>query len=161
MTNRNYYKTFTAVGVILTLALFGLLIPLIISLVQQQRYQMASCTINDKTLNSIPSAKGGGSSSSASFTFTVHAVGQPYVASGYDNGLSNSGTDDASQQAIFDHYTIGQTYPCWYDPSHPDQVVLVRGSVLSLINWITGGGLLLAGIFLLLGILGLRGNLAK
>ncbi len=35
-------------------------------------------------------------------------------------------TNRAEQEAILEGYEVGQTYPCWYDPSDPTRVVLVR-----------------------------------
>jgi hypothetical protein len=67
-----------------------------------------------------------------------------------------STSDRAGQQAIVDHYNIGQIYQCWYNPADPNQAILVRQ-----INWVVilkGGGFLLLGIlFATIGILTLLG----
>lgn len=35
--------------------------------------------------------------------------------------------DRARSLALLDQFTVGRDYPCWYDPSDPDRVVLRRG----------------------------------
>jgi hypothetical protein len=35
--------------------------------------------------------------------------------------------DQTAQQAIVDSFQVGATYPCWYDPDHPEKAILVRG----------------------------------
>lgn len=44
---------------------------------------------------------------------------------GYDTwDVYSSGHD--GQQAILDSYEVGKSYPCWYDPGDPSQIVLTR-----------------------------------
>jgi Protein of unknown function (DUF3592) len=76
--------------------------------------------------------------------------GRSYRASGYDGSESYT-SDRAGKQAIVDRYTIGQRYPCWYNPAHPTQAILVRQP-----NWVViligGGFLLLGALFATVGI---------
>ena len=86
------------------------------------------------------------------FQFTVRTTdGHTYTTHGYD--ALNSGGDQASQQAILDLYTVGKTYPCWYDPAQPTHAVLTRQFpwVLLLIPGIFG---LIGVVFVLVGLLG-------
>lgn len=52
--------------------------------------------------------------------------GATYVAWTYDIRHDFS-TGEEEKQAILDDFVPGQTYPCWYDPSDPNVVVLIRG----------------------------------
>ena len=59
------------------------------------------------------------------FQFTVQTVnGRSYSAQGYDVLMSHYVPGDA--QAILDQYTVGRTYPCWYNPAHPTHAVLTH-----------------------------------
>jgi len=86
------------------------------------------------------------------FQFIVQtADGHEYQAQGY--GASDSSSDDRdSQQAIIDQYTVGETYPCWYDPTDPTRAVLTQHFnrrailVLSLLMLLAGGGMVIWGI---------------
>jgi hypothetical protein len=78
------------------------------------------------------------------FRFTVlTANDHSYAAQGYD-AFNSSTSDQSGQQAIVDQYTVGKTYPCWYDPAHPTQAVLTRQ-----FDWFI---FLVPGIFLLVGL---------
>jgi len=78
------------------------------------------------------------------FQFTVlTANDHSYAAQGYD-AFNSSTSDRSGQQAIVDQYTVGKTYPCWYDPAHPTQAVLTRQ-----FDWFV---FLIPGIFLLVGL---------
>lgn len=46
----------------------------------------------------------------------------------YDGSSMYSDRD--TQQAVLDSFEVGAIYPCWYDPEHPDKVVLERGTSL-------------------------------
>lgn len=51
--------------------------------------------------------------------------GRTFESWTYDaSGVYSS--DKAAQQALVDGFKVGSTYPCWYDPDHHDQAVLVR-----------------------------------
>jgi hypothetical protein len=47
-------------------------------------------------------------------------------------------------KAIVDRYKVGETYPCWYNPANPVQVVLTRQ-----FDWVI---LILPGVFFLVGV---------
>ncbi len=53
-------------------------------------------------------------------------------------------------QEMLDRFSQGQKYPCWYDPAHPDDAVLVRG--YQWWNWLL---FLIPGSFLMIGAGGL------
>jgi hypothetical protein len=55
----------------------------------------------------------------------------------------------SAKQAILDRFPIGAEKPCWYDPQHPEQVVLVRG-----FSWLTLLFLILPAVFLVGGAYG-------
>ena len=141
---------------------------------QEQGYQSGQCTIIAKQLqhevsttsNTTYSNNGNNSTAYTTtttsdvyapyFRYTVHtADGRSYPASGYD-GSDSYTSDLVGQQAIVDHYNIGQRYQCWYNPANPTQAILVRQPdwVLILIG---GGFLLLGGLFATIGIVMLLG----
>jgi Protein of unknown function (DUF3592) len=68
--------------------------------------------------------------------------------SGAIGGFSS---DRAAQQAFVDSYRVGATYPCWYDPDHPDRAILVRGYA-----WVSYGALIVPIAFLVFGGGGIR-----
>jgi hypothetical protein len=56
----------------------------------------------------------------------------------------------STNRRILDQFTVGQDYPCWYDPADPSQVVLVHGyspgsylvvAVIVLLALLTGKGI--------------------
>lgn len=152
---------------------FFVLIALVIAAIvvddylQLQRYQAGRCTITMKQLiqqevtqTNIQTINGHTSTTTTTtteytpdFQFTVQtADGHSYAAQGYDAG---SASDRAGQQAIVDQYTVGETYPCWYDPADPSQAVLTRQFgwvgvfVLPGIFFSIGGVMVILGILLL------------
>jgi Protein of unknown function (DUF3592) len=44
----------------------------------------------------------------------------------YDVAVNTYSGDRNAAQSIVDRFTVGSTYPCWYDPDRPENVVLVR-----------------------------------
>ena len=128
---------------------------------QLQRYQAESCTITSKQLlqeeeKETHTSNGHRSTTTKTvyapdFQFTVQAAdGCRYPAQGYD-ALGTSSSDRTSQQAIVNQYTVGKTYPCWYNPEYPTQAVLTRE-----FNWfiffIPGLFLFIGGVFVIVGI---------
>ena len=128
---------------------------------QLQSYQAGSCTITAKQLlqekERHTRTKNGHTSTTTTtvyvpdFQFTVQAAdGRRYPAQGYD-ALRTSSSDRSGQQAIVNQYTVGQTYPCWYNPANPTQAVLTRE-----FNWfvfiIPGLFLFIGGVFVIFGI---------
>ena len=109
---------------------------------QLQRYQTGKCTITAKQLlqqevtqTQVQTINGHTTTTTITmqeyrpnFQFTVQTTdGQSFSAQGYD-AFSSTTSDRTSQQAIVDQYTVGATYPCWYNPVNPSQAVLARPS---------------------------------
>ena len=122
-------------GFILYLFLVAPLIVVISSVgdsTQLQSYKAGECTIQAKQL--IQEKKEVSSSYVPStevmtyrpeFRFLVHTGDDHnYRAKGYDYNLSS--WDQSHGQAIVDQYTVGKTYPCWYDSSNPTRAVLTQ-----------------------------------
>ncbi len=128
-------------------------------LLQQQGYRSGQCTISAKQLRhevstTTSTTNNGNTTTRTTTTQDVYAPffeyrvrtadGQSYLASGYD-GSDTYTSNRAAQQAIVDRYSIGQSYPCWYNPAHPTQAVLIRQ-----LNWVL---IVVGGIFLLVSLL--------
>jgi len=78
------------------------------------------------------------------FEFTVQtADGRRYTAQGYDM-LGTRSSNQSNEQAIVDQYTVGKTYPCWYNPANPTQAVLTRQ-----FNWFV---FFIPGLFFFIGV---------
>jgi hypothetical protein len=60
------------------------------------------------------------------FLIQYQAGGQTYQSWTYDIARAYS-SGKSEKQAVLDNFQIGQEYPCWHDPGHPETVVLVRG----------------------------------
>jgi hypothetical protein len=153
---------FVLVGMVFALVALILLLFTGHQMLEQQGYQLGQCTITAKQLQSevAQSTLNGHTiltdEYAPTFEYTVHtAKGLRYTGSGY-NGLSIYTSDRAGQQAIVDHYAIGQSYSCWYDPADPTQAILVRPE-LGFVFLFTGSFLLFGILFVLLGILVLLG----
>ncbi len=133
---------------------------------QLQGYQGGQCTITAKQLLQRQEEQkevysSNGTTHTRTTTTTVYqpdfqfmvqtADGRRYAARGYD-ALESASSDRAGQQAIVDQYTVGKTYPCWYDPARPAQAVLTRqfNRVLFIIPGIF---FFVGGMFLIVGIL--------
>jgi Protein of unknown function (DUF3592) len=144
----------------------GILIGLVLlaiagsQLLQQQGYSSGQCTITAKQLQhevtTTTNITGNGNTTTTitrtedvyapSFEYRVRtADGRTYTADNYD-GSDSYTSDRAGQQAIVDRYSIGQSYPCWYNPANPTQAVLVRQLAWALI--LTGGIFLLVSVFI-------------
>lgn len=105
-------------------------------------YVTHSCTVLDKRL---------GESNSDGTTYRVdiriryNVLGQEYdtwtydAARGYSSGRSG-------KEEILKQFSVGQQYPCWYDPNDPAKVVLVRGY-----SWLLSCFLLIPLIFMAVG----------
>jgi hypothetical protein len=59
------------------------------------------------------------------FTIGYQVDGQKYEQTTYDI-LRWYSSGRAEQQTLLDQFTIGETYPAWYDPAEPERVVLER-----------------------------------
>ncbi len=131
-------------------------------MVQQQGYQAGQCTITGKQLlhelSTTTHTNHNGNTTTTttstqvvyapSFQFSVRtADGKSYAASGYD-GTGTFTSDRAGQQAVVDQYSIGQSYPCWYNAANPTQAVLARH-----LNWVlilVGGIFIVVSLFILI-----------
>jgi uncharacterized repeat protein (TIGR01451 family) len=107
-----------------------------------QTWRETTCTIRDSRLRGETSAsRPPGTTTTAAQRPTTtqtttyqnvlaleYAVGgKAMVSSGFDTGsrLSIGGLGGALNE--FSRWPIGQTVPCWFDPEHPDDVVVIRG----------------------------------
>lgn len=89
-----------------------------------QGYQQGSCTIQSGTVQ-FHQAKGGGYYT-PSFAYVVQPKdGQHVLTSGYDAPSSTQFSSSNEAQQVVEHYTVGRTYPCWYDPADPTHAPLV------------------------------------
>jgi hypothetical protein len=64
---------------------------------------------------------------SAKFYLAYQAGSQAYTEWRNVFIMAGSSGNVRHEQPIFDRYTKGSTYPCWYDPGSPTTVVLERG----------------------------------
>ncbi|MCZ7648654.1 MAG: DUF3592 domain-containing protein [Planctomycetota bacterium] len=102
-------------------------------------YVPASCVIQSKRL--VESSDSDGTTYRPEFTFTFQVApgaveaggdGVAYTVTDYD-GTNTSSSGRRGHQAILDAYQVGQSYPCWYDPSDPNRAVLVKPSAWNLL----------------------------
>jgi Protein of unknown function (DUF3592) len=156
---------FIVLGGIFVLISIVLVVFFVSNVSQLQRYQAGNCMITAKQLlqeeqHKTHTSNGHTSTTTTTvyvpdFQFTVQtADGRRYAARGYD-ALGTFSSDRSSQQALVDQYTVGKTYPCWYDPANPTQAVLTRQ-----FNWfvffIPGLFLFIGGLFVIIGFVLLR-----
>ena len=102
-----------------------------------QEWHETSCTIIDSRLRSdtTPSAERSSSTRPRSETTTFEpllalqyvADGKPMVSTGFDTGSRASIGGLGGALAEFSRWPIGSTVPCWFDPAHPEDVVVIRG----------------------------------
>ena len=152
---------FIVLGGIFVLISIVLVVFFVSAVSQLQKYQAGRCTILAKQLLQEEQQERHTSNGhryttiktvyAPDFQFTVQtADGRSYTARGYD-ALGTSSSDRSSQQAIVDQYSVGKTYPCWYNPTNPTQAVLTRQ-----FNWfvflIPGLFFLIGGVFVTVGI---------
>ncbi|HTD18282.1 MAG TPA: DUF3592 domain-containing protein [Ktedonobacteraceae bacterium] len=119
-----------------------------------QGYHQGQCTILSKDLSYYTSFNQDTGNNETQygldFTFFVHDASHNSArARGYgiDQHTSNQRGD---AQAILDHYTVGQTYTCWYDPANASHAVLTR-DITEWILLLPGGIMLVVGLGLLIG----------
>jgi len=140
---------------------------------QIQRYQAGQCTITVKQLlqqevtqTQVQTINGHTTTTTITMTeyrpdfqFTVQtADSHSYQAQGYD-AFSSATSDRTSQQAIVDQYTVGGTYPCWYNPANPSQAVLTRQSN-GVVFLVPGIFLFVGGLLVIFGIIRRRSKIA-
>ncbi len=155
---------FIVFGGIFVLISILLIVFFVSTISQLQKYQAGYCTITAKQLLQQEQQETHTSNGHTyktmttvyvpDFQFTVQtADARRYAARGYD-ALRTFSSNQSDQQAIVDQYTVGKTYPCWYNPANPTQAVLTRQ-----FNWLVflipvpfllvGGVLVIVGIVLL------------
>jgi hypothetical protein len=117
-------------------------------------YQQAKCTIISKDLTYSnyhdDQTDNDTTTYSPEFTYVVHEPsGATVRVQGY--GIDQPSFDQRSDAgAILARYAVGQTYPCWYEPAHPEHAVLTQG----ITEWwllLPGGIMLLVGLGMLVG----------
>ena len=106
--------------------LFGLFL-LLPSLAAFFSYAQGECTVTGRTSRGIGtlSQKKWRVRYTPVFSFTLRTSDQHiYQATGYKSDPEPTSYENS--EAILNSYQYGQTYPCWYDPAKPTQVVLER-----------------------------------
>src|SRR5579883_1076976 len=103
---------------------------------QAEHYIQGSCTILSKKMVTNTD-QDGSDTYSPSFTYKVwfddHAYpGTEYEAASYESSHQNE------VQAILDKYTVGERYPCWYNPANPTEAVLQRTGPDTSFWWLVG-----------------------
>jgi hypothetical protein len=108
-----------------------------------RRWVEHSCTVVDKRL---VEQKGDDTSYRAELQVSYQVAGVPYQ-SWASSRTRTSSSSRADHQATLDRHRVGGSYPCWYDPADPAQVVVFRGLRSSTIG---GGifGLLVLSVFI-------------
>jgi hypothetical protein len=90
-------------------------------------YVEGRCVLLDKRLaEDPPSGKAFNSTYRPEFLIRHTVAGREYRVWTYDAVHATTALR-WPKESILDSFTIGQAYPCWYDPADPSQVVLVRG----------------------------------
>jgi hypothetical protein len=89
-------------------------------------YVEEQCVVLDKRL--VEHSKGGrpGITYRPEFLIRYTVAGRPYETWTYDAVHAFTGLRGPNER-VLDDFTVGQQYPCWYDPADPSEVVLVRG----------------------------------
>lgn len=107
----------------------GLVVMLAVLVVPQwrvgHRFVAHHCVVRDKRVGQItrdraaryhPEIQISYQVEGETYSIWTYALPNPYSAA------------RAESQAVVDGYTVGQTYPCWYDPADPSVAVLVRAN---------------------------------
>jgi hypothetical protein len=114
-------------------------------------YVEGRCVLLDKRLVEDSSSGYRGARNSTyrpEFLIRYTVAGREYQAWTYDAWVLALRASTAlrwPKERVLDSFTVGQEYPCWYDPADPSQVVLVRGY-----SWFSYGLALALGVSLLL-----------
>lgn len=80
------------------------------------------------------------------------ADGRDFKRWAYGNGLDDTFAETSGRSsAILSQYEVGGEYPCYYDPTNPEQVVLVlREKWLSIIPVVIPASIMLVMLYLLI-----------
>ena len=89
-------------------------------------YVEGRCVVLDKRVAEHTSRRGGNSTYRPEFLIRYEVVGQKYEVWAYDASDSSSALRWPKER-VLEEFTVGEEYPCWYDPDNPSKVVVVRG----------------------------------
>jgi hypothetical protein len=92
--------------------------------------------LNKRLVEYPPSGKAMNSTYRPEFLIRHTVAGREYRAWTYGAGRSSSALRWPKER-ILESFTVGQEYPCWYDPADPHQVVVARGY-----SWLSNSPLL-------------------
>src|SRR5262245_7134009 len=113
-------------------------------------YVEGQCVVLDKRLVESPPRRAINSTYRPEFLIRYTVAGQEREIWSYD-AVRASPAWRWPKERILDSFTIGQAYLCWYDPTEPSQVVVVRGygwwsygllGVFAVLVFLTGKGAL-------------------
>jgi hypothetical protein len=100
-------------------------------------YVEGRCVLLDKRLVEYPpSGKAMNSTYRPECLLRYTVAGREYQTWAYKATRTSSALRWPKER-ILESFTVGQEYPCWYDPADPSQVVLVRGY-----SWLSNSPLL-------------------
>jgi hypothetical protein len=104
-------------------------------------YVEGRCVLLDKrVVEHRPSGKANNSTYRPEFLIRYTVEGREYQLWAYKAVLSSSALRWPKER-LLESYTVGQEYPCWYDPADPSRVVFVQGY-----SWFSYGLLLAFGV---------------
>jgi hypothetical protein len=90
-------------------------------------YVEGRCVLLDKRLiEHPPSGKAINSTYRPEFLIGYTVAGREYKTWAYKAVKASSGLR-WPEEHVLESFTVGQEYPCWYDPDDPSKVVVVRG----------------------------------
>jgi hypothetical protein len=90
-------------------------------------YVEGRCVVLDRRLvEHHPSGKAINSTYRPEFSIRYTVAGREYQTWAYKAVKTSSGLRWPEEHAL-KSFTVGQEYPCWYDPDDPSQVVVVLG----------------------------------
>jgi hypothetical protein len=91
-------------------------------------YTEGRCVLLDKRV--VEHRSSGGKANSGTyrpeFLIRYTVAGREYQAWAY-RAVRSSSAWRWPKERLLERYTVGQEYPCWYDPADPTKVVFVRG----------------------------------
>jgi len=90
------------------------------------------CEILDKSFEEIPGGVDGELHYRSKFLirfFIPEAPKSIETWAAYRATLQPS-AERKKEERIFDHFVVGEKYPCWYDPAEPDRAALAQSNSL-------------------------------
>ena len=91
-----------------------------------QTYVEGRCVVLDKRIVEDASGKGGNSTYRPELLIRYSVAGREYQTWAY-RAVHSSSALRGPKESVLESFTIGQEYPCWYDPADPSRVLVVRG----------------------------------